>query len=59
MAEVVVAKNGLEDVGNSNSDNGGRGPVHYLEDLFDMRQWKALKEGKQMNRFMRKLETRL
>ena len=40
MAEVVVAKNGLED-------------------LFDVIQWKALKEGKQMTRVMRKLETRL
>ena len=25
MAEVVVAKNGLEDVDNSNSDDGGGG----------------------------------
>ena len=25
MAEIVVAKNGLEDVGNSNSDDGGVG----------------------------------
>ena len=38
---------------------GGWGPVHYLEDLFDVIQWKALKEGKQMTRVMRKLEMRL
>ena len=29
MAEVVVAKNGT---------------VHYVEDLFDVKQWKALRK---------------
>ena len=58
MAEVVVAKNGLEDVDNTKVMMGG-GTVHYVEDLFDVIQWKALKEGKQMTRVMRNLETRL
>ena len=53
MAEVVIAKHGLEDV------MMGGGTVHNVEDLFDVIQWKALKEGKQMTRVMRNLETRL
>ena len=58
MAEVVVAKNGLEDVDNTIVMIGG-GTVHNVEDLFDVIQWKALKEGKQMTRVMQNLETRL
>ena len=57
--KVVVAKNGLEDVDNTIVMMGGAGTVHYVEDLFDVIQWKALKEGKQMTRVMRKLEMRL